>query len=218
MKKKTLLLVLSLVGVLTLTGCFGSKDDKENDKKAALAFKNEYEALNGKTDKNGKEYRTITISENNLFEETTIDDILKKIENKETFYVYFGSKLCPWCRSVIEKADQISRDNDIEKVYYVDVWDDEGNELFRDKYKLDDNNKPKLVSEGTETYKKLLVYFNDFLKDYTIKDADKNEIPVGEKRIYAPNFMYINNGKIERFTKGYSNKQKDSHDELTEEM
>jgi thiol-disulfide isomerase/thioredoxin len=218
MKKKTILLMLLLAGVFTLTGCFNNNDEKEEDKKSALTFKTEYEALNGKTNKLGKENRSVTISENNKFIMSNAEEVLKMIENKETFYVYFGSELCPWCRSVIEKADQISRDNDIEKVYYVDIWDNEGNEILRDKYELDENNNPKLVSEGTETYKKLLEYFKDFLDEYTIKDSNGNKIKVGEKRIFAPNFMFVNQGTIERFTDGTSKKQDDPFGKLTDEI
>ena len=51
------------------------------------------------------------------------------IENKETFYVYFGDELCPWCRSVIEKFIEVAKKNDVKKVYYVKIWDDDHNEI-----------------------------------------------------------------------------------------
>ena len=52
--------------------------------------------------------------------------MLEKIENEDSFYVYFGSKLCPWCRSVIEKAVDIANLNNVSKIYYIDIWNDEG--------------------------------------------------------------------------------------------
>ena len=221
MKKKVLLLMILLMGIFTLTGCFGKDSTKENkddkDNKSAIAFKQDYEEINGKVNKNGKEHRTIKIDENNKFVETTAEEIVKMIENKETFYVYFGSRLCPWCRSTIGMADKISRDNDIEKIYYVDIWDDEGNEILRDKYTINDGKLEK-VSDATESYKKLLEYFNDYLEDYTLTDNSGNKISVGEKRIYAPNYVYVENGKVLRLTTGTSDKQKDSREELTEEI
>ena len=72
--------------------------------------------------------------------------------------------------------------------------------------------------EGTDTYKEFLKYWESFLEDYTLKDDDGNEIEVGEKRIYAPNYFYIENGELERFTDGSSELQEGSRDELTEEI
>ena len=139
------------------------------------------------------------------------------IENEESFYVYFGSTLCPWCRSVIEKALEVANNNGIDKLYYVDIWDDEGKEILRDKYTLDDNKNPIKSEEGTEEYQKLLTYFDEVLADYTYTLDDK-KLSFGEKRIYAPNFIYVAKGKATRMTTGISELQKDSREELTEEM
>lgn len=214
MKKKILYVLFILISVFAFTACKNNKKDNEK----ALEFKEDYESLNGVLNANKKEHRTITLSENNKFVEITEEELLKKIENKETFYMYFGSTLCPWCRSVIEIADQISRDNNIEAVYYLDIWDDEGKEIFRDAYVLDENNKPKLYSEGTEGYKKLIEILDSLLSDYTLKDDKGNKIEVGEKRIYAPNFVYFIEGTPMKLVTGISSKQTDSRGELTEEI
>ena len=210
MKNKLIILSLAFLSIITLTAC-GKNED-------AIAFKNDYESLNGKENKNGKTHRTITISEDNPFVMVEPKDIVKKIEDKETFYVYFGSKLCPWCRSVIEKAVEVSKYQAIKTIYYVDVWDDEGNEILRDEYSLDEEGNPKLEKEGTEEYKKLLETFDEFLRDYTITNDNDEKISVGEKRIYAPNFIYVKNGKAKKLTTGKSDKQKDSREELTKEI
>ena len=41
---------------------------------------------------------------------------------------------------------------------------------------------------------------------------------MGEKRIYAPNYFYISNGKVKKMVEGISDKQKDSREELTDEI
>lgn len=210
MRSKLILLTITIISVLTLTGCTNNKE--------AIAFKNDYESLNGEIDKKGKEYRKVTISENNPFVTVTAEDIVKKIDNKESFYVYFGSKSCPWCRSVIEKAIEVANDYEIKTIYNVDIWDDNGNEILRDVYKLNDEGNPELEKEGTDEYKKLLETFGDLLRDYTIENDNKEKISVGEKRIYAPNFIYVKDGKAKKLTNGKSEKQKDSHDELTKEI
>lgn len=212
MKKKIILLFILLIIPFTLIGCTNNKD--------AIAFKNDYESLNGKTNKNGKEYRHVNISKNNPMIISNGKEIIKMIENEESFYVYFGSKRCPWCRSVIEKAIEVANENDIDKIYYVDIWDDEGNEILRDKYTLDENNEKVLVNDGTEEYFKLLDYLKDILPDYTYA-ANKNggsKLEISEKRIYVPLFVYIAKGKPIRQTSGLSEKQTDSREELTNEI
>ena len=201
---KKILLALSL---LLLVGC---------SNKNASNFKKDYEEMNGKTNSYGKKYREVTINKKNPFIEVEASEIVKKIENKETFYVYFGSRLCPWCRSVIEKSIEVSNKNNIKKIYYVDIWDDEGNEILRDKYKIEDG-KAVLDKKGTKEYKKLLKYFDKYLRKYELSNDDKT-IDTKEKRIYAPNFMYIKNGKIKKLTTGKSSKQNDPYQKLTKEM
>ncbi len=208
MKKYFVLLLL--VSLFMLTAC-----GKEN---TTVSFKEDYESVNGKENKSGKIHRVVTIPEDNAFEEVDAKEIVKMIENKETFYVYFGSRLCPWCRSVIEKACEIASLRGISKIYYVDIWDDEGNEILRDKYSLDDNNKPVFEKEGTPDYQKLLTYFDSFLRDYTLTSEDGNTVNIGEKRIYAPNYIYVENGTIKKLVTGKSDKLTDSRGELTEEI
>ncbi len=218
MKNKILLVGVLVLSLFTLTGCFGKeKEESKINKEAALEFKTSYESLNGKTNARGLEHRTVTISEENPFVTTTAEEIVKKIENKETFYVYFGDKLCPWCRSVVEKAVEVANKNKIYTVYYVPIWDNEGKEILRDKYVVNEKGNLEKTVEGTEAYFKLLEYFDSFLRDYTLTSGDKT-IMSGEKRIYAPNFMYVENGVLKRMTTGKSDKQTDSREVLTEEM
>lgn len=219
MKKKIFLLLILTASMITLTGC--GKKEKENKKEyseSAIAFKKEYEALNGQTNASGKKHRSVTIPENNPFEKITAEEALNKIENGETFYLYFGDKSCPWCRSVIEKAIEIANNHKIKKIYYVAIWDDDGNEILRDTYELSKKNKPKKVTDGTETYYKLLEKLDNVLSDYTLTDSNKKEVKVGEKRIYAPNFIYIKKGSAVKLTEGISDKQEDARGELTDEI
>ncbi len=207
---KKLLISLLVVTTLFLVGC------KKEENKEGLAFKESYEKLNGKTNKSGKEHRTVHINEDNPFVITTPEEIVKMIENKETFYLYVGDPLCPWCRSAIEKATEIATKKNVKKVYSIEIWDDEGNEILRDKYEMVDGKLKKTI-EGTESYKKLLESFKELLRDYSIKDGEK-DVDTGEKRIYAPNYFYIENGVAKKMIAGYSELQKDAREELTKEM
>ena len=211
MNKKILLLLTTIILTLSLTAC-GNKD--------AINFKKSYEALNGVTNQNGNEYRKVTIPKENPIVESSAKTIIEKIENQENFYVYFGSPLCPWCRSVIEKAIQVANNNGIDKIYYVDVWDEEGNEILRDKYTIDDNGMAVKIAGGTDEYFKLLTYLDAVLPTYTYA-ANKNggsELNIEEKRIYLPLFVYIANGNPIRVTNGLSDLQIESREELTAEI
>ena len=211
MKKKLGLLLLIMIIFTSLTACT-SKD--------AIDFKKDYESLNGVVNKNGKEHRTITIPKNNPIVISNAKEIIEKIVAGEEFYVYFGSSLCPWCRSSIEKAIEVANNNGIDKVYYVDIWDKEGNEILRDKYTLDDNGNAVKVVEATDEYVTLLTYLDEVLPEYTYA-ANKNggdKLDVAEKRIYIPLFVYIANGKPIRSTSGLSELQASSRDELTAEI
>lgn len=206
MKKLILILTLSLI----LFGCTFTND-------ASLKFKNDYESLNNKVSKSGKEHRKLNIEPNNPFEEITSKELLEKINSKETFYVYFGDKLCPWCRSVIEKAIEVAKEKNIKKIYYIPIWDNEGNEVLRDKYEIKNGKLSKTI-DGTKEYYELLKHFENVLSDYTITNEDGKKMDTEEKRIYAPNFIYVRKGKALRLTDGISEKQKDSREELTKEI
>ena len=219
MKKKLILVLILFISIVAVAGC--AKKDTEGTIKpteSSSAFKKDYEALNGKANKAGKEHRTVSIPEANPMQEITPKELVEKIENGETFYVYFGSSLCPWCRSVIEKAIEVANKKGIKTIYYIDIWDEEGNEILRDRYELNKKNKPVRSIEGTEEYYKFLEAFKDLLRDYTLTDSKNKVVSTGEKRIYAPNFFYVEDGKAVRMVAGYSERQKDSREELTEEM
>lgn len=212
--KKIISILLVLISVFAVVGC----EQKSKATDASLAFKEDYEKLNGKENKSGKVHRTVSIDEVNPYVEVSADEIVKKLENNETFYVYFGSTLCPWCRSTIESAIKAAKEKNIETIYYVDVWDDEGNEILRDKLEVDKKGKVKVAKEGTESYYKLLDYFDEYLRNYDLTDSNGKAVESNEKRIYAPNYMYIENGNIKKLTNGKADSQKDAREELTEQL
>ena len=189
--------IVAILSVFMITACDEKKISNEEKKDAALIFKEEYESLNGKENTSGKVHRTVHIPEDNPYEKVSQKKVVKMLENNETFY--------------------LANNKNIQKIYYIDIWDDEGNEILRDKYELVDGT-PSKVSDGTEEYQKLLQAFDSVLSDYTLTDDEGNKIEVGEKRIFAPNYLYIEDGKVVKMVEGISDKQKDSREELTDEM
>ncbi len=213
MKRIILLFGILIIIAFSLTGC----KDKEIEEDV-ITFKEEYESLNGEVSNSGRDYRSVSIDEDNPYIYITAEELIEKMDNGESFYVYFGSSMCPWCRSVIETATEVANSNSISEIYYVDIWDDDGNEILRDKYIINDNNELEQTIEGTSTYYEILERFNDFLDDYTLTDDDGKEVNVGEKRLYAPTFVFIENGEVSRLVTGIPDSLNSPYDELTEEI
>lgn len=212
MKKRIFLILFLISGMLVLSAC-GIKENNLND---AQKFKEEYEGFNG--EKNDYfEYRNLSINEENSIIYSSVEEIVQKIENNETFIVYFGDPECPWCRSIIEQAINSANDNGISKIYYVRIWNGFHNEILRDVYELGQDS-PVLKEKGTDSYYKLLKYFDKLLKYYTLTNKNNKTIQVNEKRILAPNFIYINNGNPIDLIDGISSKQESYNSDLTEEI
>lgn len=202
----TLLLVIGLV-----TACHNSD---------ATKFKEDYESLNGETNKNGKEYRTITIDNDNPFVYNSLKKINKRIKNKETFIVYFGANWCPWCRSMLPTAIEKAKEKGIDKIYYIDVRpDNDTNKDIRDIYDVDKNGNIYLSHRGTNEYHEFLKYANNVLDEYTSHGISvKGTKYAGEKRVDAPSFILVKEGKTIRLETGVSNLQTDPYMELDDEI
>ena len=204
--KKFISILIIVVLMISVTGCVISNDIKDSEK-----FKEEYESQNGKKSKSGKENRKVSISEDNPFVYTTAEEISKKMDNKETFIVYFGFSTCPWCRSIIEELIKCAKDSKVDKIYYVDVLD------IRDTKEIDEEGNIKTTKEGTKGYKELIDKMSNVWSNYTTT-KEGEEIFLEEKRIYAPNVIAVVNGKATKLEEGISEELKDPYMELTEEM
>ena len=190
-----------------------------NHTSSSKSVKEHYESLNGLTNASGKEHRTITISEDNVFVDISPDDLKEKIDNNEEFILFMSSNMCPWCRSVIESIDTISKEQGIEKIYTLENWDSEGKEIFRDKLSVSEDGTINVDIPGHETYYKLLsMDVNDFFSEFELTDKNEVKHPSGEKRIYLPTLLYIKDGEIKLMTTATSTHQENSRDELTEQI
>ena len=155
--KKTVLL---LVACILLFGC----SEKQKDNRDSLRFKEEYESLNA-----DREYRAIEIDPDNPFVYATAEDIVRKMEDGESFIVYFGANWCPWCRSVIPVFIDTCKSLDIKTVYYVDVRP--GNDLtkdIRDEYGKDAEGNIIQVQKGTEGYHRFIELAGNVLDDNVV--------------------------------------------------
>ena len=107
-------------------------------------------------------------------------DEINKILENGTGVVYLGFPDCPWCRGYIPYLNEVAINEHLDKIYYFNILNDRKN--------------------NTSGYKKTVQLLNDYLKY-------DNE---GNKRIYVPAVIAVNNCKIVGFddessldTKGY---------------
>lgn len=107
-------------------------------------------------------------------------DEINKILENGTGVVYLGFPDCPWCKGYVPYLNEVAINEHLDKIYYFNILNDRKN--------------------NTSGYKKTVQLLNDYLKY-------DNE---GNKRIYVPAVIAVNNGKIVGFddessldTKGY---------------
>ena len=203
--KKIIILLVGIMSIFFFAGCNSSTTED------ASKFKEEYESLNGQVrEKDGKEIRTISIPDNNPMIYKEANDIVSLMDNKDTFLVYFGFSDCPWCRSVIPYLIEEAKNNNIKKIYYVDVKE------IRDVLSISEEGKVIIDKEGTEGYYNLLKKLDNVLSDYNLVDSEGNKIDTNEKRIYAPNIVAVKDGKAIALTSGISEKQTNGYMELSD--
>ncbi|MBQ5475903.1 MAG: hypothetical protein IIT65_14800, partial [Lachnospiraceae bacterium] len=145
MNKKSIIIMAALLILACVASIISivrlNVTDKEEYRQAALDFKNEYESINGKVIKGDLKQRDLSIPEDNPYIKTDIKTIVEKIKNKETFYLYVGDSLCPWCRSGLDMMIQVAKEQGVKDIYYIDFWDDNHKEILRDLYEVDTTGK-----------------------------------------------------------------------------
>lgn len=96
--------------------------------------------------------------------------------------VYLGFPECPWCQAYVPYLNDVAKEVGISKIYYYNILNDR--------------------KEETDNYKKIL----ELLGEYVEYDSE------GNKRIYAPTVIFVDDGKIvgmdsetAKDTKGFKN-------------
>ena len=206
-----------LICILMSVTCFACAKTNED----ALRFKESYESLNGLKNKNNKEYRVVNIDKENPFVYATMEDIMERINNKESFVVYFGANWCPWCRSILPTFIEVMKDNKIKTVYYVDVRpDNDEDKEIRNVYAINENGEIYLKHEGSVAYQQFIKVAQEVLSDYSsgeVESLDGTEWS-GEKRVGAPNFVVVKDGVPTYMTTAISSLQDDPYMELNDDI
>jgi len=188
MKKRHLIAMLSALSLtLSLCGCTAAQIEERTD---AQRFKDEYELVNDEySEGSQKKLPTVSIPEDNPIVYKEFTEVCDMIDNGETFALYCGFATCPWCRACIETYLKCAENNGIDKIYYTDLY------RHRDIYEYNENDEIECTLEASEGYFDLMERLDNVLDDYVISAEGKEDYEVGEKRIYAPNFIAVVDGK-----------------------
>jgi thiol-disulfide isomerase/thioredoxin len=136
-----------LVTIIMLSGCRIEKINTMNVE--AKVFSKEY-----------------NIRENNVFVNASVNDILN-IFKKGSGIIYFGNPSSPFCQEVVKILDEISKENDINQIYYLNI--------------------EEVKRENLNDYQKIY----DLVKDHLEYTDDK-----GNLIIYSPDVYFVKDGKI----------------------
>ncbi len=108
-----------------------------------------------------------SLDKKHVYEEIDVFELTSLIE-KEDFYLIMGFPQCPWCQAIMGVLDDVAHENNVKKIYYLDIKD------IRD-------------NEGAAGFNEFQILSNGIFKD--AKDIEKD-------RINAPTFVKVENGKM----------------------
>ena len=172
----------------------------------SVRFKNEFEAYNNSKDEYENDCIKLNISEDNPLIVSNAKKIVNIMKN-ETAVVFFGYAFDNKTRSVINTLLDAAKEADLEKIYYVDIYN------VRDLYVANNTLEPKLVRKGTDYYHEIVDMLSDHLNDYYVYSNNigyKTDI----KTIDTPTLVSIENGKVLEINVGLFGKDILNDDEM----
>lgn len=201
-----LCLIMVILSYLTITHNY-------ND---SLKFKKEYEALNGNISSSNNKYIELNISLNNPIKYSNYKEIIDVIKNG-TGIIYLGFPECPWCRAAVPVLLEAAKNNNVDKIYYLNIKNDRDLYVINDgklTYALDDDGNE---IKGVKEYFDLLDALDNYLSDYVI-EFDNKTYETGKKRIYAPSVIFVKNGYVTNIQVSTVENHLDAYEPLTKEQ
>jgi predicted bacteriocin transport accessory protein len=96
-------------------------------------------------------YFSSTNKEKEYFIGLTYEEVLEKLENKETFVLCVSSTVCSHCMSYKPKLKEVAEEYEV-NIYYtdIDLYSDEDKESFNNDYKIDGTPTTLIFIDGKE--------------------------------------------------------------------
>ena len=111
-----------------------------------------------------------SLDKKHVYEEIDVFELTSLIE-KEDFYLIMGFPACPWCQAIMGVLNEVAHENNVKKIYYLDIKD------IRD-------------NEGTTGFNEFHALSSGIFKD--AKDIEKD-------RINAPTFVKVEDGEMKAY-------------------
>lgn len=106
-----------------------------------------------------------SVNQENIYYYATYDEVVEVL-TKGTGIVFFGFPVCPYCQVYSPVLDEVARERNVEKVYYLNIKD--------------------MREYETDEYKRLVEIVDKYLEN------DEK----GNKKIYVPDTYFVKDGKI----------------------
>jgi len=182
MKQKFFIFLTAVIFVF-LTGC-QSADTEGSRMSDGLAFKMEYEELNGQPHPANEElsFLDIYIAENNPFVFAEFDEI-NELATNGTGIIFLGFPECPWCRAMLPVLTNAAIDFGVEKILYRNILED------RNILEYDDGEIVE-IRAGNPGYYRLLEILGDIAPLYT----GLNDESI--RRIFVPALIFVKDGNV----------------------
>ena len=151
-------------------------------------FKEEYEKLNGT-----EGLDDVKIDENNMVIYSSLEEVNKMIKENKSFVVVFGSPYYNESRYSISQFIDVTKDTDIENIYFIDIIKDGKVENdIRTQYSLNEGVVTK-TKDGSLDYKTFVLAAQEILPIPYEEFIDVNTYE-GEKTILNSAYIYVENG------------------------
>lgn len=174
-------IVLGLILLVILVSVFSNKSD-------GAKFRREYMQYNGKLAFDGYHFQKLKIKKKNKVKYVNLEEAIDILENK-TGIIYFGFPNCPYCRSIVPTLLETLDKSELKELYYLDVTG------IRDTYEVE-NDDVRCTKEASDEYYEILEILDTYLDDYIVKDENGIEYEAGEKRLYVPLVVAVQDGII----------------------
>ena len=176
-KQKILLVIIGILVIVAIViGFLAFKKEKNDSENVKInKFKEEYEIINGTTDKEGFTYPTVEIDLDSSVEYIDIKKANKIIDN-ENAVIYIGNAQDFLSRDAIVPLLNAIESNGISTLYYLDS-----------SYTKDNSS---------EEYLKLLSNMESILNKDELEDDNGNKVGTIKKEIYVPTVIVVSNGNI----------------------
>lgn len=188
--------LIFIVGIFAINKLSDNQEETYTPTEDEVAFKEDYESLNGSSDTQVK-----IIKDNNI--EYINMNKAAEILDSGSGIIFFGYANDEFSRAAVPVLLKSMSSSKLETIYYVNIRPEnkEENDL-RDLYSLNSKNKAKIAKAATEEYNLVRTALANHLNDYVLTTSKGKEVNTGQKRLNTPTVVSVVEGQVLGFHEG----------------